>query len=92
MATNFLDQLAETEVPPTPEHFDEGLHERLNEAMTTSHLATFVLRSVPFVLGHLLPAAMFLFHFTLTGELNRSPQQNGSDPKRSGGTDTSDNE
>lgn len=79
MATNFLDQLAETEVPPTPERFDEGLHERLNEAITTGHLVSFALRSIPYVLGHLLPAAMFLVRFTLSGELNRpaAPPEGG---------------
>ncbi len=72
MATNFLDQLAETEVPPTPEHFEDGLHERLNQALTTSHLLTFVARSVPYVLKHLWPAALFLVRFTISGELNRA--------------------
>jgi len=82
MATDFLDQLAESEVPPTPERFDERLHERLNQALTTSHLVTFVLRSVPFVIEHLLPAAWFLFRFTMTGELNRPDDAEEDDNQR----------
>lgn len=88
MATNLLDQLAESQVPPPPEKFDEGLHDRLNEALTTSHLVTFVLRSVPYVLGHLLPAVGFLVQFTFTGEFNQRPER--AAPDDDSNSDTSD--
>ena len=36
MASNLLEQLAEVEVPPPPDHFDKQLHARVNRTLVAA--------------------------------------------------------
>ena len=89
MATDFLDQLAEAEVPPPPDEFDAGLRRRLNQALTASHVAGFLLRSAPYVLAHLLPAAMYLIRASVTGHWDVKNSRDAASGDAAGGSGNS---
>ena len=72
MAPDFLQHLADAEVPPVPSTFGEQLHERMNRgllAMQVVEFLTLVFPAAMFELGRGLAA---LARFTLSGkyELN----------------------
>lgn len=64
---NFLDQLAEWDVPPPPAHFDERLHERVNHWLILLQVIDFVVKAMPWALGHFAQALGGAAKYTLTG-------------------------
>lgn len=71
---HFLDQLAEWEVPPTPAHFDERLHERVNHWLIALQLIDFAVRAVPWALGHFAQALGGALRYSLTGHFDNPPR------------------
>ncbi len=67
MASNLLEQLAETEVPTLPADFDRKVHRRLNHRLLLGHLADLAMHGLPFAFMHFLTALVGLVTFSLTG-------------------------
>jgi hypothetical protein len=73
MANDFLEQLAEFDVPPPPAEFGRQLHVRMNRTLVIVQLIEFACGAVPRALWELGRALGGWARFTLTGkyELNK---------------------
>lgn len=67
MTTDFLEQLAQGEVPPIPQTFDRQVHQRLNVRLIALHLLDFAVRGLPYAMVHFTMAVLSLVVFTITG-------------------------
>jgi hypothetical protein len=67
MATDFFERLAEIEVPPPPEQFDDQLHDRVNRSLVAGQLFDLVISGMPWALLQLARALVGFFTFTMTG-------------------------
>lgn len=65
-----FDQLAETEVPPPPEHLAEAVHQRLNRTLVVLHVFELFLRALPSVLLLFAKPVVAFFKYTLTGRFD----------------------
>ena len=72
---DFLEQLAELDVPPPPVEFDRQLHERLNRSLLTQHLLEFVVSALPWALIHFARTVVEAITFTLTGKYGLQPRK-----------------
>jgi hypothetical protein len=68
MPTDFLERLAEIDVPAPPAEFDHELHERLNRSLTLQQLADFALRALPCAALELMRPVIGFVSFTVTGK------------------------
>ncbi len=72
MATDLFDQLADLEVPPPPERFDQQLHDGVNRSLVVGQFVDLVLVAVPFAIVHfarrVAGMAIFTVHRTLRNE------------------------
>jgi hypothetical protein len=68
MATDFLEQLANVEVPPPPETLTRDVNERLNKVLLALHIADFGLHAMTYAAGHFLRGVFDLVIFTLSGQ------------------------
>lgn len=78
MPTDFLEQLAELEVPAPPAHFDRQLHQRLNQSLLAQHFFDLLLKGLPWAMLQLAAALLGLFRFTVTGQF-AEPERNRPD-------------
>lgn len=67
MTPDLLEQLAEMEVPPTPAHFDDQLHDKVNRWLVATQLIDLAFSGLPWALGHFGRAFVGLIIFTVTG-------------------------
>ena len=67
MATDLFDKLAELDVPPPPERFDQQLHERVNRSLVIGQVFDLLFGAVPWALNQFGRAFIGLVLFTLTG-------------------------
>lgn len=67
MATDLFDQLADLDVPPPPERFDQQLHERVNRSLVVGQCIDLVFGAVPFAVVHFGRALAGLAIFTVSG-------------------------
>ena len=67
MATDLLEQLSRSEVPPPPDEFDRQFHQRLNQSLLFGHLVELAFRAIPFAFGFFLQAVIGLLVLSLTG-------------------------
>ena len=67
MPRSLLESLAEREVPPVPAELNEGVHDRLNQALLVAHLLDFVFCGIPWLLGHFVRALVYFVGMTLSG-------------------------
>lgn len=72
MPTDFLEQLAEMEVPELPEHFDRQLHQRVNRSLLAQQLVDLAVRGLPWAVLQLARALLGVLVYTTTG---RFPQE-----------------
>ena len=72
MAPDFLEQLADVDVPPPPSTFGEQLHERMNRGLVTLQLIELFTVIFPAAVFELARALTGLVRFSLSGkyELN----------------------
>jgi hypothetical protein len=72
MAPDFLEQLADLDVPPPPSTFGEELHGRMNRGLITLQIIELVTLVFPAAVFELARALTGLVRFTLSGkyELN----------------------
>ena len=75
MATDLFDQLADLEVPPPPERFDQQLHERLNRSLVVGQFVDLVFGAVPFAIVHFARALTGMAIFTFTGRYETRPKR-----------------
>ena len=66
MATELLDQLAETEVPPAPKVLQQKVHREINQTLLIQQAAELCLRALPWVLLHFGQAVLGLVRYTWT--------------------------
>ncbi len=77
MSDELLQQLADDEIPPVPETFDEKLHGRVNRTLLTRDLFDFGVRATPWAMGIFGQALIDLLGFTVSGRLqNERPRRN----------------
>ena len=72
MAPDFLEQLADLEVPPPPSQFGQQLHERMNRGLLAVQIVELLALVFPVAMFELGRALAALVRFTLSGkyELN----------------------
>lgn len=76
MSDNFLERLADQQVPPVPEDFDEKLHTRVNRTLLSRDLFDLGLRAAPWAMLTFAQSLIDLFSFTVSGRLqNERPRQ-----------------
>lgn len=69
MATDFLEQLADGEVPPVPVDFDHGVHQRVNRLLLLGHLIGFGLLALPYAMLHFVRGVAGFLELTMTGRI-----------------------
>ncbi len=67
MSRDFLEQLAELNVPAPPVEFDRQFHQRLNHALLLQQTLDLVVRAMPWAMLHLARALAGAIDYTLTG-------------------------
>ena len=67
MATDFLEQLAEMEVPELPDHFDRQLHQRVNRSLLLQQLLELAVSGLPWAALQFARALLGLLVYTATG-------------------------
>ena len=75
MANDFLEQLAELDVPPPPAGFGEQLHVRVNRSLVIVQLIEFACGALPCALWELSRALGAWVRFTLTGKYELSKRK-----------------
>ena len=68
MATNLLDQLQDTEVPPPPVMIRREVHDRLNQWLLVAQIAELVVYGFGHAAAQFGATVLGLMNFTLTGE------------------------
>ncbi len=68
MNSDFLDQLADVDVPPPPAEFGQELHVRVNRTLTYLQLIEFACAALPWALWELGRALAGWARFTLSGK------------------------
>jgi hypothetical protein len=76
MSSDLFDQLAVSEVPPTPAQLERGVHQRLNRALLIQHLWDFALGALPWLVVRVLPAMVAVVVVTLMGRYPKRPDGN----------------
>ena len=76
---NFLDQLADEEMPAVPSELDANLHQRINNLLLGQHVLELICLGIPYVFFHLLHALTGAACFSLSG---RYPRTGEDDAKR----------
>jgi hypothetical protein len=67
MTTDFLEQLAQLEVPAVPQEFDRQLHQRMNRSLLAQQLLDLALSGLPWAAAHFAHALLGAIVFTATG-------------------------
>ena len=67
MANDLFDQLADKDVPPPPEQFDQQVHWRLNRTLLAMHCFEMCTQCLPWFLKHFIPAVVATVRYSLTG-------------------------
>jgi hypothetical protein len=76
MPEDLLEQLAAAPVPPLPEQFESGVHERINERLSAGQCLDFAFNALPYAVVHFTKAVVGLIEFTVTGQF-RSGRKDG---------------
>ena len=76
MAQDIFEQLADWDVPPPPDKFDQQLHERVNKSLLVVQLVDLAVRAMPWAMLHFGRAVVGLLLLTLRGHfVSDSPDQ-----------------
>ncbi len=67
MATDLLEQLSQSEVPPPPDEFDRQFHRRLNQSLLFGHFVELAVRAIPYAFGFFMWAVIGLLVLSFTG-------------------------
>ena len=72
MPTDFLERLAELDVPPPPPAFDDDLHQRLNQSLTAQHVVDLGLQILPSAALEFVRAVIGMVSLTIVGKFPES--------------------
>lgn len=81
MTPDWIEQLAEQEVPPMPVDFDRGLHQKVNDSLLGVHYLELVCRAAPYALLHFAIAMIGALRFSLTGEFPNDRSDRPASPR-----------
>ena len=73
MPTDFLEQLAEIDVPPPPPEFDRNLHQRLNHSLVVQQILDLGLHILPGAAMEFSRAVMGMLTLTVAGKFPSIP-------------------
>ena len=73
MPTDFLEQLAEIDVPPPPAEFDRNLHQRLNHSIVVQQILDLGLYILPGAAMEFSRAVMGMLTLTVAGKFPSIP-------------------
>ena len=79
------EQLADAPVPPPPEKFDRGVHERINAQLLVGQVADFLFRCLPFAMWHFGRGLLGAVLFTLSGKFPIERKNERNDGKNEPG-------
>ena len=65
---NLLEELTRAEVPPPPVDMRRGVHERLNQWLTTGQLIEVVVHAFAYAAYHFAPAVVGAVVYSLSGK------------------------
>jgi hypothetical protein len=68
MTNDFLDRLADFDVPPPPTGFDGQLHDRMNRALLSQQIVELLCGALPAVMWEFARALKAALRFTLSGK------------------------
>jgi hypothetical protein len=68
MNADFLEQLAQLDVPEPPAEFDRQLHERVNRSLVVQHVMDLVLGAAPWALAQFARAVAGAVVFSVGGD------------------------
>lgn len=74
MSTDFLERLAEAEVPPPPGELTRDVHSRLNRVLLAVHLVDLALRGMACAVVQFARPVGHLLALTLTGRVGAPPR------------------
>jgi hypothetical protein len=80
MNRDFLEQLADLDVPAPPVEFDRQFHRRLNHALLVQQTLDLVVRAMPWAMVQLARALAGAIDYTFTGRFP-PPDQTGDQSK-----------
>ncbi len=75
MDDDFLQQLAEIDVPEAPDDLVQGVHDRLNVRLTVAHVVEFIVSAIPSSIAVFLDGILALARFTMSGEFGDKPNR-----------------
>jgi hypothetical protein len=79
MSRDFLEKLAELDVPAPPVEFDRQFHRRLNHALLVQQTLDLVVRAMPWAILQLARALAGAIDCTLTGRFH-GPEETADPP------------
>jgi hypothetical protein len=79
MGTDFLERLAEQEIPPLPESFEQRVHERVNYSLVMLHVLDLAVRGMPWAMLQFGRAVVGLVMMSLSGRFEPPPRERDSD-------------
>ena len=80
MATDILEQLADTEVPPAPvEKLQKGFADRLNSRLLVQQLLDLMIRGVPYAAWHMTRGMIGVLYYTIAGRFARPADKDTED-------------
>ncbi len=75
---NFLDQLADEEMPAMPSELDANLHHRINNLLLGQQVLELICFGIPYVFFHLLHALTAAAVFSISGRYPRTGEDHAS--------------
>jgi hypothetical protein len=75
MANDFLERLADVDVPPPPAEFDGELHLRVNRSLVIVQLVELVCGALPWAVCELSRALAGFVRFTITGKYDSAKRR-----------------
>ena len=82
MATDILEQLADTEVPPAPvEQLQKGFSKRLNSRLLVQQLLDLMIRGVPYAAWHMIHGMIGVLYYTVVGRFAQPANKDTDDRK-----------
>ena len=75
---NFLDQLADEEMPAVPSELDAFLHHRINKLLLWQHVLELICSGIPYVFFHLLHAITAAACFSISGRYPKTGEDHAT--------------
>jgi len=75
---NFLDQLADEELPAVPGELDANLHHRINNLLLWQHVLELICSGIPYVFFHLLHALTGAAYFSISGRYPKTGEDHAT--------------